>query len=112
MTSHLFSCFNCSLLISKRPHAQLVMILNMKAKGMAKHASVHTHSGIIATHSIDHSDEVSLPDIGYAYGYLLADEIAENYQSLLKSLLGDKWYDEVSGRGVRFQDHHYSDWCI
>ena len=36
-------------------------------------------------------------DIGYGYGYLLANEIAENYQSLMKSLLGDKWYDEVSG---------------
>ena len=35
-------------------------------------------------------------DIGYGYGYLLANEIAENYQSLMKSLLGDKWYDGVS----------------
>ena len=35
------------------------------------------------------------PDIGYGYGYLLAREVAENYQALMKSLLGDKWYDEV-----------------
>ena len=38
----------------------------------------------------------TISDIGYGYGYLLASEIAENYQSLLKNLLGDKWYDEVS----------------
>ena len=43
-----------------------------------------------------HSDEFLFTDIGYAYGYLLADEIAENYHSLLESVLGDKWYDEVS----------------
>ena len=54
------------------------------------------HTLTVVHRSVDHSCEVPLTDIGYAYGYLLADEIAENYQSLLKSLLGDKWYDEVS----------------
>ena len=38
-------------------------------------------------------------DIGYGYGYLLANEVSENYWSLLKSILGDKWYDEVSMQG-------------
>ena len=37
-------------------------------------------------------------DIGYGYGYLLAGEIAENYQSLMKSLLGDDMVSKDSGR--------------
>lgn len=39
------------------------------------------------------------PDIGYAYGYLLNEQISDAYRALLQSLLGDKWYDEVRGRG-------------
>ena len=35
-------------------------------------------------------------DIGYAYGNLLSEEISYAYNALLKTLIGDKWYDEVS----------------
>ena len=34
-------------------------------------------------------------EIGYSYGYLLANEIREAYVTLLSSLVGDKWYDKV-----------------
>ena len=38
---------------------------------------------------------ISPADIGYGYGYLLADEIEAAYWSLMESLLGDKFYDKV-----------------
>ena len=43
----------------------------------------------------------SAAEIGYSYGYLLADEIRINYHALLHSLIGDKWYDQVSSACVR-----------
>ena len=37
-----------------------------------------------------------LADVGYAYGFLLSEQIDEAYHSLLYALIGDKWYDQVS----------------
>ena len=34
-------------------------------------------------------------EIGYSYGYLLAREIHAAYETLLSSLIGEKWYDKV-----------------
>lgn len=34
-------------------------------------------------------------EMGYSYGHMLANEISEVYNSLVHSLIGDKWYNEV-----------------
>eukprot|EP00118_Oscarella_pearsei_P024914 m.307108 g.307108 ORF g.307108 m.307108 type:complete len:499 (+) comp41908_c0_seq1:30-1526(+) len=34
-------------------------------------------------------------DIGYAYGYLVADQIEKSYVTFLKSQLGSHWYDDA-----------------
>ena len=49
-----------------------------------------------------------LTDIGYSYGYLLANEIEESYHTFLGKLIGDKWYDKVGIEWTQWSDEEHS----